>query len=130
MFISCLKFRSHSISVLGHCFREYGSFELLYLRFCNASADCILANADIFSRVKPPPFWYAVFRLFRRYTVRKGSVRCMQKSCYIVRSHQLLILKCAIFIKKHNNRDICMSNNSKSFAHVLRSRLIFYILTF
>jgi len=41
---------------------------------------------------------------FRRYEVRKGSVRSTQKSCYIVRKHQFL--KCQIFIKKHKKRDI------------------------
>ena len=35
----------------------------------------------------PPPFWYAVFSGgVRRYAVRRGSVRSMEKSCYIVRS--------------------------------------------
>ena len=37
------------------------------------------------------------------YAVRKGSVRRTQKSCYVVRRHQILLFKCAIFIRKHNN---------------------------
>ena len=55
-----------------------------------------------------PPFWYAVFRgcFKRRYAVRKGSVRSTQKSCYIVRSYLVLLLKGPIFIKKHNKRDV------------------------
>jgi len=44
--------------------------------------------------------------VFRRYAVRKGSVRSTQKSCYIVRRHLFLLLKGPIFIKKHNKRDI------------------------
>jgi len=35
--------------------------------------------------------WYAVFRVFRRHTVRKGSVLRTQKTCYIVRRHQLTL---------------------------------------
>ena len=44
--------------------------------------------------------------VFRRYAVRKGSVRSTQKSCYIVRSYLFLLLKGPIYIKKHNKRDV------------------------
>jgi len=57
-------------------------------------------------RVTPPLLVRSIQGVFRRYAVRKGSVRSTQKSCYIVRRHQLLLLKCPIFIKKHNKRDI------------------------
>jgi len=36
----------------------------------------------------------------------KGRYGSTQKFCYIVRSHQFLILKGPIFIKKHNTSDI------------------------
>ena len=60
-------------------------------------------------RVTPPPFGTHDSGLFRRYTVRNGSVGSTQKSCYmvrLVRRLQILLLKGAILIKKHNNRDI------------------------
>ena len=38
--------------------------------------------------------------------VRKWSVRSAQKSCYIKRRHQFLLLKGPIFNTKHNKRDI------------------------
>jgi len=31
-----------------------------------------------------PPFWYAVFIIFRSYIVRKKPVRSTQKSCCLV----------------------------------------------
>jgi len=61
---------------------------------------CTLIQGD------PLPLWYAVFSFLRWYKLRKGSVRGTQKSCYMVRRHQLLFKKGAIFIKKHNKRDI------------------------
>jgi len=39
-----------------------------------------------------PPFLVrSIQGEFRQYPVRKGSVRSMQKFCYIVRSHQFLL---------------------------------------
>ena len=57
-------------------------------------------------RVTPPFLVRSIQGVFRRYAVRKGSVRSTQKSCYIVRKHLFLLLKGSIFIKKHNKRDI------------------------
>ena len=56
--------------------------------------------------------------VFRRYAVRKGSVRSTQKTCYIVRKHLFLLLKSPIFIKKHNKRDI----QSQITLNFLRAR--------
>ena len=41
-----------------------------------------------FMRVTPPILVRSMQGVFRRYAVRKGSVRSTQKSCYIVRRHQ------------------------------------------
>jgi len=57
-------------------------------------------------RVTPPLLVRSIQGVFRRYAVRKGSVRSTQKSCYIVRRHEFLLLKGPIFIKKHKQRDI------------------------
>jgi len=45
-------------------------------------------------RVTPTPLLVrSIQGGFRRYAVRKGSVRSTQKFCYIVRRHQILLLK-------------------------------------
>jgi len=54
----------------------------------------------------PPPLVRSIQGVFRRYAVRKGSVRNTQKSCYIVRRHQFLLLKGLVFIKKYKKPDI------------------------
>jgi len=59
-------------------------------------------NLCPYTRVTPPFLVRSIQGVFRRYAVRKGSVRSTQKFCYIVRRHQFLLLKCQIFIKKHN----------------------------
>ena len=48
--------------------------------------------------VTPPPFWYAVFRFFRRYAVRKGSVRKNPVISYA--DNNILLSKGTIFFKK------------------------------
>jgi len=57
-------------------------------------------------RVTPTFLIRSIQGVFRRYAVRKGSVRSTQKTCYIVRRHLFLLLKGPIFIKKHNKRNI------------------------
>jgi len=57
-------------------------------------------------RVTPPLLVRSIQGGFRRYAVRKGSVRSTQEFCYIVRRHQFLLLKGPIFIKKHNTHAI------------------------
>jgi len=61
--------------------------------------------------------WYAVFRVFRRYAVRKGSVRSTRKSCNTVSRQQTLV-----FIKKHNIHDI-----KSRFARALFWHLFFIL---
>ena len=60
---------------------------------------------------------------FRRYAVRKGSVRITKKSCYIVCSHHILLLNGQIFTRKHNKRDIqskeSLNSSSACFARVV-----------
>jgi len=51
-------------------------------------------------RVTPPLLVRSIQGGFRRYAVRKGSVRSTQTFCYIVRRHQFLLQKGPIFIKK------------------------------
>jgi len=63
-------------------------------------------TAEIKLRVTPPILVHSIQGVFRRYAVRKESVRSTQKSCYIVRRHLFLLLKGPIFIKKHLKRDI------------------------
>jgi len=65
-----------------------------------------MVSFDDYMRVTPPFLVRSIQGVFRRYAVRKGSVRSTQKSCYIVRRHLFLLLKGPIFIKKHNKRDI------------------------
>ena len=48
----------------------------------------------------------SIQRGFRRYALRKVSVRSTQKFCYIVSRHQFLLQKCPFFIRKHNTHDI------------------------
>jgi len=69
-------------------------------------------------RVTPPFLVRSIQGVFRRYAVRKGSVRSTQKSCYMVRRHLILLLKGPIFIKKHNKRDI----QSQIILNFLRAR--------
>jgi len=72
-------------------------------------------------RVTPPFLVRSIQGVLRRYAVRKGSVRSTQKSCYIVRSYLILLLKGPNFIKKHNKRDvqsqIILNFSLASFAH-------------
>jgi len=56
-------------------------------------------------RVTPPLLVRSIQGVFRRYAVRKGSVLSTQKSGYIVRRHQFLLLKGPIVIKNHSKRD-------------------------
>ena len=44
-----------------------------------------------FMRMTPPFLVRSIQGGFRRYAVRKGSVRSTQKFCYIVRRHQFLL---------------------------------------
>ena len=68
---------------------------------------CLRVFLNINEGDNPPPLLVrSIQGVFRRYAVHKGSVRSTQKSCYIVRRHQFLLLRCPIFIKKHNKRDI------------------------
>ena len=73
-----------------------------------------------------PTLWYAVFRgcLGGTHAVRKGSVCGTQKSCYIVRRHQFLLLKAPIFIKNTKKRDIQSQISLIFFARSLRSRCL------
>jgi len=52
---------------------------------------------QVLSNEGDTPLWYAVFMGFRRYAVRKWSVRSTKKSCYIVRRHQFLLNKMSNF---------------------------------
>jgi len=64
----------------------------------------------------PTPLWYAVFRFFRPYAVRKWSVRSMQKSCYFVHRPQNLHKAHAVVNKKHDKYNIY--SQSTSLLHI------------
>ena len=76
-------------------------------------------------RVTPPILVRSIQGVFRRYAVRKGSVRSTQKSCYIVRRHLFLLLKGPLFIKKHTKCDI-----PSQIILTLRSRFLGVISAF
>jgi len=78
---------------ITHLIIFYFDSAILYIKFT-------------YLRVTPPILVRSIQWVFRRYAVRNGSVRSTQKSCYIVGRHQFLLLKCPIFIKKHNKHDI------------------------
>ena len=87
--------------------------------------NCRAGNSIILDEGDTPPFWYAVFRGgFRRYAVRKGSVRSTQKFCYIVRRHQFFTLKRSNVHQKHNTHDIQSQITLKKIACSLRSRFL------
>jgi len=65
------------------------------------------------------PFWAAVFRFLDSTQYAKGRYVVCKKSCYIIRKHQIFLLKGAIVIKKHNNCDIQSKKNSQFFARAL-----------
>jgi len=73
-----------------------------------------------------PFFVRSIQWVFRRYAVRKGSVRSTQKSCYIVRRHHFLLLKGSICIKKLKKRDVQsqISLFSRALASLARFRVI------
>ena len=48
------------------------------------------------------------------------------KSCYIVRRHQILLLKCAIFIKNYKKRDM-YSIGTRKFRALTKLALILHI---
>jgi len=63
-----------------------------------------------------PPFGTQYSGFFRRYAVRKGLVRSMQKFCYIVRRLHFLLKEGTIFIKKTQHKWHTKSNNPKTIC--------------